>query len=86
MKPFVCITHLVSWIMEESKKIIQDTNHEEEWCFYHDALSLMTAAATLACTEETTVDSVTIKKRWLVPQKGVNKGTIYEDRPVGNLP
>jgi len=81
MKPFVCITHLVYWIMEESKKIIQDMNHEEDWCFYHDVLSLMTAAATLACMKKTTVDSVTIKKRWLVPQKEVNKGMIYEGRP-----
>ena len=36
--------------------------------------------------EETTVDSVTIKKRWLVPHKVVNKGTTYERRPVDNFP
>ena len=46
MKPFVCITRLVSFILEESKRVMQGTIHEDDWYFYHDALSLMTASAT----------------------------------------
>ena len=40
----------------------------------------------LVWIEETSVDSVTIKKQWLVPQEGINKGRKYECRPVGNFP
>ena len=36
--------------------------------------------------EDTTIDGKSIKECWLVPQKGVNKGTSYEGRLVGNSP
>ncbi len=35
---------------------------------------------------ESEIDGVIIKKIWLVPQLGLNAGTVYEGRPVGNSP
>ena len=35
---------------------------------------------------ESEIDGVIIKKRWLVPQLGLNAGTVYQGRPVGNSP
>ena len=46
----------------------------------------MTASATMKRIEETTIDRLSIKDRWLVPHNGVNIGTLYVTRPVGNVP
>ena len=51
-----------------------------------DALSLITAAATMDWMNSERFDGVSVRKRWLVPQNGLNKGTPYEGRPVGNSP
>ena len=86
MKPFVCITRLISFILDECKRVMHGTIHEDDWYFYHDALSLMTASTTLNWMDSETFNGVSIRKKWLVPQKGLNKGTPYEGRPVGNSP
>ena len=49
--------------------------------FYHDALSLMTAKDTIQWMKDED-----IYKRWLLPVNGLNAGTIFERRPVGNSP
>jgi len=48
--------------------------------FYHNTLSLMTAKATVTWMKEKG-----IYKRWLLPL-GINKGTVFENRVIGNLP
>ena len=65
------LTDLVSWIAED-------------WYFYHDALSLMTASATMKWMSESFFGGVSIKSRWLVPQKDCNGDTVYKGRVVGN--
>eukprot|EP00978_Attheya_sp_CCMP212_P024074 scaffold75072_cov51-Attheya_sp.AAC.2 len=47
-----CITDLVQHIHDETKKMYQGTEHEDDWLFYHDALSLMTAKDTVAWMKE----------------------------------
>ena len=44
MKPFVLITNYVTWIVTETEKTFVGTTHKKDWFFYHNALSLMTAA------------------------------------------
>jgi hypothetical protein len=44
---YVCITELVRHIHDETQKVMKGTKHEDDWYFYHDALSLMTAKDTI---------------------------------------
>jgi hypothetical protein len=46
MRPFLCITELVKPVIGEGKQIFKGMTHENNWVFYHDALSLMTAKDT----------------------------------------
>ena len=46
----------------------------------------MIASATMKWVKKTKTDGVSIENRWLVLQNGVNDGTIYKGRPVGNSP
>ena len=72
--------------MYQTKRMMVGTTHQDDWFFYHDALSLMISKGTMDWMEKTVIDGVSIKDRWLVPQNGVNGGTVYEGRPVGNSP
>ena len=73
-------------MMAESKRLMKNIVHENNWYFYHDVLSLMTADQSVKWMEETEIDGVKIKKRWLTPQLELNQGTVYFGRPVGNSP
>lgn len=46
LSPLVCVTELVKFMMAESARIMAGTVHADDWYFYHDALSLMTAKQT----------------------------------------
>ena len=81
MKKYMCVTELVERIHDETRDAFVGTNHEEDWFFYHDALSLMTAKTTVAWMKRKGY-----YKRWLIPQLGCNGNTIYDSRPVGNSP
>jgi hypothetical protein len=48
MSSYVCITDLVEHIVHETKCLIKGTKHEEDWMFYHNALTLMTGKETIA--------------------------------------
>ena len=50
----VCIKYLVLHIVIKMRDFLKGTNHEDDWLFYHDALSLMTAKDCIAW----------MKKRW----------------------
>ena len=81
MRKYMCITELVTKIYERSKLAFQGTTHQDDWFFYHDALSQMTAKSTVQWMKQKNY-----YKRWLIPQNGLNAGTRYENRPVGNRP
>ena len=72
---------LVQSIYDNSKEVFRGTKHEDNWYFYHDALSLMTADE---CKEY--MQRQGILKHWILPQFGINEGTVYNMRPVGNSP
>ena len=81
MRKFMCITELVQRIHDHSKAAFRGTTHEDDWYFYHDALSQMTAKSTVRWMKQRD-----IYRRWLIPLNGCNCGTVYDNRPVGNSP
>ena len=55
--------------------------HEEDFFIVHNALVLMTAKETIECMKEKNY-----YHRWLLPMIGLQDGTPYAGRPVGNSP
>ena len=47
LSPYRCITDIVQHIYTETKKTFEGTKYEDNFFFYHDALSLMTAKETV---------------------------------------
>ena len=81
MRQYCCITELVQHIHDSSKAAFVGTVHENDWYFYHDALKQLTAKSTVEWMKKKD-----IYKRWLIPQLGLNFGTLYFARPIGNRP
>jgi len=81
MKKIVCIKELITHVVEETRRVMRGTKFEDNFYFYHDALSLMTAAETRKWMLE-----MDYEKYWLLPMKDLNKGTTYHNRPVGDSP
>ena len=81
MKLYLSIKDLLRKVYDASEKVFKGTLFEDEWLFYHDTLSLMTATSTIRWMKE-----VNIYKRWLLSKNNLNGGTTYSGRPVGNSP
>ena len=81
MSNYVSIVDMVQHIHDESQRVMNGTVHENDWFFYHDALSLMKAKE---CKEW--MKDNNILHRWILPLNGLNSGTAYADHPVGNSP
>ena len=81
LSKFVCITDLVTHVYEKTKECFKDTEYKNDFFFYHDALSLMTANDTMEWMREKD-----IVKHWFLPMLDSNAGTCYAGRPVGNSP
>ena len=54
--------------MTDSAKFFEVTEHKDDWVFYHEALSFMTAAANIAWMKEKEY-----LKIWVLPVNGLNK-------------
>jgi len=81
MKRFMCITEAVKCIHDQSKKYFEGTAHEDTWYFYYDALKQLTAKSIVEWMKQEGY-----YERWLIPQLGLNDGTTYAGRPMGNRP
>jgi len=81
MSKYWYIKELVTHVYNESKKQFIGTEHEDDWYFYHNALSLMTAKDTVKWMKE-----MGYYEHWLLPTEDVNKDTRYANHPVGNSP
>jgi hypothetical protein len=85
LSPFVCITEIVEHIVVETARVYKGTKNEDDWMFYHDALSLMTAKETIRWMQEKDY-----LKRWILPMGGLHEWDkdlkAYLGRPVGNSP
>lgn len=89
---FACITELCTHIITKSAVPFVGTPFEFTWQFSHDALSLL---ASVECRDWMSKQIIKGQRRdqdrsyldcWVRPQAGLNEGTIYEHRPVGNSP
>ena len=81
MKASTNVQDLVTHIVTAGTERRKGTKHEDEWCFYHDALSLMTSNETMEWMERKKW-----LKHWILPQHDLN-GHIpccQNPRPIGN--
>ena len=46
-RKYICVTELVQKIYDHSNPEFKGTTHEDNWYFYHDALSQMIVASTV---------------------------------------
>ena len=81
MSKFFCITDLIRFMMKESEKLTKWSVHEEDFFIVHDALVLITAKETIEWMKEKNY-----YHSWLLPMNGLQDGTPYAGRPVGNIP
>ncbi|CAB9505297.1 unknown protein [Seminavis robusta] len=86
LSPYCCVTDLVEHIYLKTKHFYESRHHDfgNNWYFYHDALSLMTAKVTVKWMKEKGY-----YKHWLLPVLGVNMEPElkrYSKAPVGNSP
>jgi len=70
--------------------MFKGTTHEDDWAFYHDALSLMTAKSSAVWMKEMQFKGKSYYDRWILPALGLydDDSTLkyYKDKPVGNSP
>ena len=85
LSAYCCVTKMIEHIIAESQRCFLGTTHENDWYFFQDALSLMTATETIEWM---------IKedhyKRWILPVNGLQDDNPalrkYRMRPVGDSP
>jgi hypothetical protein len=82
---YISIADMIEFMVSESQRVMKGTYHEDDWFFYHDALSLMTAASTIQWMREKDY-----LKRWLLPVNHLSRDDKdlknYLGRPIGNSP
>ena len=81
MSKFCCITDLIRFMRKEADKLMKGSVHEDNLFIVHDALVLMTSKETIKWMKEKNCFH-----RWLLPMNGLQDGTPYAGRPVGNIP
>lgn len=84
---YSCITDLVEHMVQASNAHFTYTKYKDTWVFfYHDALSLLTAKETIEWMKKKKLGNRSYYDCWLLPKHGLNVGTTYDGRPVGNSP
>ena len=81
MSKFCCITDLIRFMMKEVEKPMKGYVHEDDLFIVHDALMLMTLKETIKWIKDNNNFH-----HWLMPMNGLQDGTPYAGRPVGNSP
>ena len=75
------INHLIDHVFTASRDVFAGTKYENKWFVYHDALSLLTSAASIEYIKEKG-----FFKHLILPENGLNDGTCYANRVVGSHP
>ena len=81
MSKLVCITDLILFMMDKAEKLMKGSMYGYDFYIVHDALVLMTSKETINWMKEKVY-----LHRWLLPLNGLQDGTPYSGRPVGNSP
>ncbi len=83
----VSIADYIVHMMEESKRVMEGTIHEDTWMVYHDALSLMTSKGT-----KDWMKKKGYYERWVLPSEDLYDTLDpeikrkYKQNPIGNSP
>ena len=81
MSKFFCITDLIRFMVKEAENLMKGSVHEDDFFIVHDALVLITPKETIQWMKDKNY-----YHRWLLPMNGLQDGTPYAGRPVGNIP
>jgi predicted flap endonuclease-1-like 5' DNA nuclease len=85
LSAYLSIADMIEFMVAESQRVMLGTYHEDDWFFYHDALSLMTATSTIEWMRKKDY-----LRRWLLPVNQLSADDkdlkAYLGRPVGNSP
>ena len=78
---FCCITDLIRFMMNEAEKLTKGSVHQDDFFIVHNDLVLMTAKEKINWMRKNGYLHI-----WLLPLNGLQDGTPYACRPVGNIP
>ena len=81
MSKLCCITDLIRFMMKEAKELMKVYFHEDNYFIVRDALVLITSKETIKWMKEKNYSH-----SWLLPMNGLQDGTHYAGRPIGNSP
>ena len=81
MSKFFCITDLIRFMMNKAEMLMKGSVHEDDFYIVHNDLVLRTAKETINWMKEKGH-----LHRWLLLLNGLQDGTPYSGRPVGNSP
>ena len=77
----MCVTHQVRHLVSVCKDGFKGTKYEDDWYFFHDALSVM------VCKQcQDWMESEGWLKHWILPQHGCNADTRWATSPLGDCP
>ena len=82
-----CIKELVKHVAIKSRDFFKGTKRENDWHFYHDALSQLTHKDTVAWMKATIIPGTTrsIHECWIAPELDLNIAHgCFHGRPVGD--
>jgi hypothetical protein len=86
MQKYVSIQTLWTDVMDSTVEGFRGTTHENDFRIYHDALSQLTADATKEWLKTKHHGERSWFDIWITPLEGLNAGTCFFGRPVGNSP
>ena len=81
MSKFCYITDLIRFMTNEAEKLMKGSVHEDNFYTVQEALVLMTAKEKINWMKQNGYLLI-----WLLPLNGLQDGTHYAGRPVGNSP
>ena len=81
MSKFCCITDLISFMTKEAENLMKGSVHGNDLFIVHYSLVLMTTKETIEWMKENNCFH-----SWLLLMDGLQDGTPYAGRPVGNSP
>ena len=81
MYKLCCISNLILFMMNEAENLIKGSVHEDNFFIVHDALVLMTLKETINWMRNNSYLHM-----WLLHLNGLQYGTPYASRRVGNSP
>ena len=81
MYNFFCIADLIRFVMNEAEKLMKGSVHEYNFFIFHYDLVLMIAKEKINWMRNNGY-----LHRWLLSLNGLQDGTPYDGRPVGNSP